>query len=186
MHSKNSRARSLCVFCASSSNVDQTYKDLAATLGLITAQGGFRLVYGGAQGGLMGMAADSALEAGGEVVGVMPEILSDRERAHKGLSELHITKDMHERQKTMAELADMFLILPGGMGTLAEFFEILTWKALGLHEKSILVLNFEGFWDHLLDMLDRCNQQGFLHHDPKDLFIVLNEIEDFQSFLASK
>lgn len=186
MSLKTDHAGSLCVFCASSSNIDQKYKDLAAAVGQVAGENGLRVVYGGAQGGLMGIMADSAMAAGAEVIGVMPEILSGQERAHKGLSTLHITKDMHERQQKMAELADMFLVLPGGMGTLAEFFEILTWKAIGIHQKPIMVLNEDGFWDHLREMLAHCQNQGFLHHDPATLFMVFNKIEEFQSFLASK
>lgn len=186
MSLKTDPVQSLCVFCASSSNIDQKYKELSQQIGKVTAQNGLRLVYGGAQGGLMGMMADAALAQGGEVVGVMPDILVGQERAHKGLSFLHITTDMHERQQKMADLADMFLILPGGMGTLAEFFEIVTWKAIGLHQKPIFVLNAFGFWDHLLETLENCKEQGFLHHDPASLFTVFDDFTEFQSFLASK
>lgn len=172
------------MFCASSSAVDQKYMDLAAALGGLIAARGLRLVYGGAQSGLMGAAADSALAAGGEVTGVMPEILSGRERAHKTLTTLHITKDMHERQQKMADLSDAFIVLPGGTGTLAEFFEILTWKQIGVHGKPIAVLNAYNFWTPLLDMLSHCGTEGFLHQNPEDFFTVCDDLEAIRTFLS--
>ena len=182
----NSDVQSVCVFCASSDAVDQKYKDLATELGELIAGQGLRLVYGGAQGGLMGAAADAALAAGGEVYGVMPEILSNRERAHKNLTKLTITKDMHERQQTMTDLADAFVILPGGTGTLAEFFEILTWKQIGLHQKPIILVNMFGCWEPLLGMINTCLKQGFLHENPETLFSICDNIEDVQAFFSSE
>jgi len=180
----NREINSLCVFCASSSKVDEKYYSIAASVGDFCAKENLTVVYGGAQAGLMGRVADAALGSGGEVIGVMPEILSDRERAHKGLSCLYITKDMHERQKKMADLSDAFLILPGGLGTLAEFFEILTWKQIGLHEKPIFLLNIYGFWDPLLNMIESVAQERFLHENPSDLFQILHSLEDFQNFFT--
>lgn len=176
--------RSVCLFCASSSQVPRHYLDFAAEVGCLVAQQGVRLVYGGAKNGLMGAAADAALNEDGEVVGVMPKVLSGQERAHQRLSALHITGDMHERQKKMAELADAFVVLPGGLGTLAEFFEILTWKQIGLHAKPIALLNAYGFWNPLLGALERCHTEGFLHENPDKLFIILEQIEDFRKFLV--
>ena len=184
MSSVNRDIQSVCVFCASSDAVDQKYKDLAFTLGGFLAAQKLRLVYGGAQGGLMGAAADGALAGGGEVFGVMPEILSDRERAHKNLTQLYVTKDMHERQQKMAELADAFVILPGGTGTLAEFFEILTWKQIGVHKKPIVFCNAFGFWNPLISMLDSCLQQQFLHENPKTLFEICDNMKDVQNFFS--
>ncbi len=186
MGSVSSAVQSVCVFCASSDAAPQKYKDLAASLGTLIAERGLRLVYGGAQSGLMGAAANSALAAGGEVIGVMPEILSGRERAHKNLTKLTITKDMHERQQTMASLADAFVILPGGMGTLAEFFEILTWKQIGLHQKPIILVNMFGFWDPLLATINSCLKDGFLHENPETLFSICDNMEDVQGVFSAE
>ena len=134
----------LCVFCGSSTAVARGYLDLAAQAGALIARCGMGLVYGGSRIGLMGAMADAALAEGGRVVGVIPRFLKTKEVAHTGLSELHMTETMHERQVGMAERADAFLVLPGGYGTLAEFFEVLTWKQLGLHDKPIAVLNGSG------------------------------------------
>ena len=180
-----SNIHSLCIFCASSNNVDPKYKELAADMGAFVARSGITLVYGGAQGGLMGAAADAALSESGNVIGVMPEILSGQERAHKNLSVLHITKDMHERQKKMADLSDAFLILPGGTGTLAEFFEILTWKQIGVHDKPIILCNAFGFWDSLLETLQHCLKEGFLHHDPQNIVTICCDAMSVKSLLAS-
>ena len=159
--------------------------DLASRLGGFLATQGMRVVYGGAQGGLMGAVADAALDKGGEVIGVLPEILSDRERAHKGLSALHITKDLHERQQKMAALADAFVVLPGGTGTLAEFFEILTWKQIGLHEKPIILANIYGFWGGLLDALDHGFEEGFLYQPLKDVIEIFDTMDDLEGFFSA-
>ena len=182
---KSKAIESVCVFCASSDVIPQKYKDVASWLGEFCAGQGLRIVYGGAQDGLMGTLADAALAKDGCVVGVMPEILSGRERAHTGLSELHITKDMHERQQKMSDLADAFLILPGGMGTLAEFFEILTWKHIGIHDKPIVLLNIEGYWNPLLNMIDQSMEQGFSNKNASDLFEIYDQIEDVQNFFSA-
>lgn len=176
--------RSVCVFCASSDRVDQAYKDVTQGLGRSLASHNLHLVYGGAQGGLMGALADAALAEGGQVTGVMPEFLTSRERAHKGLTTLHITKDMHQRQQMMAALSERFVVLPGGPGTWTEFFEILTWRQLGLHDCPIGLMNFKGYWDPLLEMFASANAQGFLHKDPEALFSVFETVEDLNNFLA--
>jgi hypothetical protein len=178
--------KSVCVFCASSDRVDQKYKDTAFAFGGFLAAQDLRLVYGGAQSGLMGAVADGALAGGGEVVGVMPEVLSGRERTHKGLGGLIVTKDMHERQQKMSVLADVFVVLPGGTGTLAEFFEVLTWKQIGLHQKPIVVCNAFGFWSPLFSMMNTCLKQGFLHENPETLYHVFDNINAVQNFFFSE
>jgi uncharacterized protein (TIGR00730 family) len=175
---------SICVFCASSNAIDPRYLKLAAETGRLLAARGWRAVYGGARGGMMGAMANAALESGGEVVGVIPEVLGPQERAHQGLTELHIVNDMHERQQKMMALADGFIVLPGGLGTLAEFFEILTWKAIGLHGKKIALVNARGFWDPLLGQLRQTEEEGFLHAEQARLFKVFEGIEDIGNFFA--
>ncbi|MCB9982959.1 MAG: TIGR00730 family Rossman fold protein [Rhodospirillales bacterium] len=185
----NKILKSLCVFCASSSEVHHKYMDLAAQLGQELACSGIRLVYGGVQGGLMGAAADAALAAGGEVVGVIPEVLLPQERAHKGLTKLYVTPDMHSRQQKMAKLADGFIILPGGIGTLAEFFEILTWKHIGLHRKPIILINYQGFWDSLIALLNQSENERFLYAKLTDLLVIwesVDNIKEIQTFFASE
>lgn len=137
--------KNICVFCGSSTIVDGKYLRAARDVGVMLAQNGYGVVYGGGNIGLMGAAADAALEAGGKVIGVIPKFLRDKEVAHKGLTELHLTETMHERQVGMAERSDAFVVLPGGLGTLAEFFEVLTWKQLGLHDKPIMLVNDFGY-----------------------------------------
>lgn len=175
--------RSLCVFCSSSSKLDERYYGLGEEVGRVVASRGVHLVYGGAAGGIMGKVADAALAEGAEVTGVIPEVLSGHERRHKNLTALYVTKDMHERQKKMADLSDAFLILPGGLGTLAEFFEILTWKQIGLHEKPIWLLNSHGFWNYLLDQFKSCRVQNFMYSDPSSLFDTLEDAEEINDFL---
>jgi len=175
--------KNICVYCASSNNVDPKYKSLASDLGTFLGQEKRALVYGGGHVGLMGACADGALGQGGEVVGVIPQSLKDREVAHLGLNELHITQTMQERQQKMADLSDAFVMLPGGIGTLAEFFEIITWKHLSLHDKPIFVLNAYGYWDHLLAMLAKAGNEKFLYEDTSQLFDVIQTLDDLKKHL---
>lgn len=155
--------RSVCVFCGSSSRARDPYFEAARRAGAEIARRGLRLVYGGASVGLMGALADAALENGGTVVGVIPQSLADREIAHPRLTELHVVESMHDRKALMSELSDAFLALPGGLGTLDELFETLTWAQLGFHRKPVALLNVDGFYDDLLLFLDRAARDGFLH-----------------------
>lgn len=154
--------RRVCVFCGSRPGAHDHYMEDARRLGEALAKGGLGLVYGGARVGLMGAAADAALAAGGEVIGVLPRALMRAELAHPGLSALHIVGSMHERKALMAELADGFIALPGGFGTLDELFEILTWAQLGIHHKPVVLLNFGGFYDPLLEFIAHMQRQGFV------------------------
>jgi uncharacterized protein (TIGR00730 family) len=129
-------------------------------------------VYGGAAAGLMGVLADAALEAGGDVVGVMPHALVDREVAHRGLTELHVVGSMHERKALMAELSDVFVAAPGGLGTLEELFEVLTWSQLGLHDKPCGLLDVRGYYDGIAGFLDHAVSEGFLRPDSREMLIV--------------
>lgn len=152
----------VCVFCGSREGDRPLYRDTAAELGSLIARAGLGVVYGGGNIGLMGIIADAALAAGGEVIGVIPRHLLDREVAHSGLSTLHVVRSMHERKALMAELADVFVAAPGGFGTLDELCEILTWAQLGLHRKPCGLLNTAGYFDPLLAMFDHSVQEGFL------------------------
>jgi uncharacterized protein (TIGR00730 family) len=152
----------LCVFCGSSPGRRPIHAESARSLGRIMAARGLALVYGGGHVGLMGVLADAVLEAGGEVIGVIPQSMVDKELAHTGISKLHIVGTMHERKALMADLADGFAALPGAFGTADELFEILTWAQLGLHAKPVGILNIDGFFQALLAWLDHAVAEGFL------------------------
>lgn len=165
----------ICVFCGSSSGKEPVYLDAARTLGREIARRGWGIVYGGAHVGLMGAVADEALAAHGNVAGVIPKGLVDRELAHAGLTSIHVVNTMHERKAMMADLADAFVAMPGGYGTLDEFFEILTWAQLGIHRKPCAMLNTRGFFDPLLKYLDGAVEAGFLKPAHRELFLVETE-----------
>jgi uncharacterized protein (TIGR00730 family) len=153
---------SVCVFCGSSSGDDPGFSTLARELGGLLARREMTLVYGGGRVGLMGAMADAALAAGGQVVGVIPQLLLDKEVGHRGLTELHVVKTMAERKLLMGELSDVFLTLPGGIGTMDELFEAWTWTQLELHDKPCGLLNYDGYYDALLEFLDHAVARGFL------------------------
>ncbi len=142
------------------------------------AENDIALVFGGGHVGLMGLAADAALSAGGRVIGIIPEFLMAREVGHAACSELHITKTMHDRKQKMAELSDAFVILPGGLGTLDETFEIITWRQLGLHEKPIVIANIDGYWDPLSELVENILEEGYAPSSNRDLIQVVDRIED--------
>lgn len=152
----------ICVFAGSSDGVRPAYRRSAVELGRALAARGVGLVYGGARVGLMGALADAALAAGGDVIGVIPGALVDREVAHTGLTDLRIVSSMHERKTVMADLADGFIALPGGWGTWEELFEILTWGQLGLHRKPCGLLNVDGYFDPLLELMAHAVEEGFV------------------------
>ncbi len=153
---------SLCVYCGSRDGEHPSYVHAADQIGRRLARQGGRLVYGGGRVGLMGVVADAVLAEGGEVVGVIPQTLMDREVGHPGLTELHVVQTMHERKRLMAERADAFLALPGGIGTFEELFEVWTWRQLGYHDKPVGLLNVQGYYDGLLGFLGHTVAQGFL------------------------
>ncbi|MBM1173163.1 LOG family protein [Microvirga arabica] len=162
----------LCVFCGSNAGQDPVYLDTARVLGEALAAGGIGLVYGGASVGLMGAVADAVLAKGGTVIGVMPQALVDKEIAHKGLSDLRVVGSMHERKALMAELADGFIALPGGLGTFEELFEVWTWAQLGYHRKPCALLNSGGFYDKLTDFLDDVVDRGFVKPIHRAMLLV--------------
>jgi uncharacterized protein (TIGR00730 family) len=164
--------RSVCVFCGSSLGRQEAYAESARSLGEEIVSRGWRLVYGGAHVGLMGVLADTVLAGAGEAVGVIPAGLMTRELAHAGLSELHVTRSMHERKALMGDLADGFIALPGGLGTLEEFAEVLTWSQLGLHRKPCGLLDVEGFYGSLLACFDHMVGEGFLGPGHRELVLA--------------
>jgi uncharacterized protein (TIGR00730 family) len=164
--------RRICVFTGSSPGAQPAYAEAAKALGRTLAERGLELVYGGAQVGLMGTLADAALAAGGRVVGVLPEALVSKEVAHTGLSKLHVVSSMHERKALMAELSDAFVALPGGLGTLEELAEVLTWAQLGLHAKPCGLLDVAGYYSGLLCFLDHAVAERFVHPEHRSLLIA--------------
>jgi len=168
---------SICVFCGSSPGVRPEYADAARRFARAAVDRGIRIVYGGASVGLMGTLADTVLDAGGEIIGVMPRALVDREIAHRRLTALHIVDTMHERKALMAELADAFVALPGGLGTLEELFEVWTWGMLGLHKKPYGVLNTAGYYAPLTSFLDHACAEGFVRTTQREMLIAADAPE---------
>ncbi|CAA9494530.1 MAG: Lysine decarboxylase family [uncultured Rubrobacteraceae bacterium] len=162
----------VCVFCGSSEGSRPGYVEAAWRMGEELARRGLGLVYGGGKAGLMGAVADAALEAGGKVVGVIPDALVSREIGHEDLTELHVVGSMHERKKMMADLSDGFVALPGGYGTLEEFFEVLSWSQLSIHEKPCALLNVSGYWEPLIALFDRTITEGFVRPDHRSLVMT--------------
>jgi uncharacterized protein (TIGR00730 family) len=169
--------KSVCVFCGSSSGRREAYRNIAIHTGKVFASRGITLVYGGSNVGLMGLMADACLADGGRVVGVIPHVLVNKEVAHRGLTELHVVGSMHERKALMADLADGFIALPGGVGTFEEFYEILSWSQLGLHRKGCGVLNIEGYYDALLAMADHSVAEGFVRPEHRSMLLSDSDVE---------
>lgn len=177
--------RRLCVFCGSKSGTHRLYQEAAQTVGRLLCRRGVELVYGGGNVGLMGTVANSCLDGGGHVIGVIPRALADREVAHAGLTELRIVSSMHERKAVMADLSDAFMALPGGYGTWEEFFEVLTWSQLGIQHKACALLNVDGYYDPLLQMADRAVSEGFLLPVNRGLLISDGDPERLLDRLSS-
>jgi uncharacterized protein (TIGR00730 family) len=180
-----SMIRSICVYCGSSPGNDPVFVEAARKFGQILAQNGITLVYGGGSRGLMGALALSVHEHGGRVIGVIPEFLKVRERMFTGAQEIVVTHDMHERKRMMFERADAFVALPGGIGTLEELVEQLTWSQLGRHRKPILVANINGFWEPLVELLEHMKRSGFIHSDLTFDYAVVDRIEDIVPAIKS-
>jgi len=175
----------VCVFCGSSRGASPAYAAAATELGTTLAVKGIGLVYGGGHVGLMGAVADAALAAGGSVTGVMPESLVAKEIAHQGLTELRVTASMHERKALMADLADGFIALPGGLGTFEELCEILTWGQLGLHAKPVVLLDVDDFWAPFQRLLDGAVAAGFLRPVHRDLARVAGSVSEVLALLET-
>jgi uncharacterized protein (TIGR00730 family) len=179
------RIERLCVFCGSSTGSHPAYFEAADQLGRELANAGVTLIFGGGRVGLMGILADSVLAAGGEVIGVIPRSLVEKEIAHASLTKLHVVESMHERKALMADLADAFVLLPGGFGSWEEFCEIVTWLQLGIHRKPCAILNVAGYYDGLLSLATHALAEGFLRPAHHDMVIVENNPEALLSRLAN-
>jgi uncharacterized protein (TIGR00730 family) len=177
--------RRICVFCGASPGRVSGYLDLAASVGEALARRGIGVVYGGGRVGMMGAVADAALAAGGEVIGVIPRRLVDRELAHPGLTDLRVVDTLHERKAEMAALADGFVALPGGLGTLEELAEVASWAQLGLHAKPIGLLGREGYWDALLTWLDHAVAEGFLAPAHRRLVVADPDLDSLLARFAA-
>jgi uncharacterized protein (TIGR00730 family) len=173
-----SKINALCVYCGSSAGTDPAFVETARSFGKILAANDIRLVYGGGSAGLMGAVAEAVLENGGEITGIIPEFLTRRERPRHLAQELIVTRDMHERKRKMFEHADGFVALPGGIGTLEELVEQLTWAQLGRHKKPILVANINGYWNPLLTLIEHMRTQAFLPDVPRVDCLVADRVED--------
>lgn len=170
--------KSICVYCGASTGNDPKFMNWGRELGQYIAKEGWRLVYGAGTRGVMGAVSAGALEADGEVLGIIPDFLIKREALEeelKVLTELRVTQNMHERKWAMFEESDVFVALPGGIGTLEELVEIMTWAQLGRHEKPIIVANFDGYWEPFLSLLQKMRESGFIHHDDLLRIVVIEE-----------
>jgi hypothetical protein len=183
----------LCVFCGSSTGADPKYRDAARELGRALADDGIAVVFGGGKVGLMGLLADAALERGGEVIGVIPRALATKELAHDGVTKLHVVESMHERKALMADLSDGFIAMPGGLGTLEELFEVLTWAQLGIHSKPCGLLNVGGYYDLLVAFLDFTVTQQLLKPEHRNIIVVdadhrrlLGRMREYESPITEK
>ncbi|WP_315053694.1 TIGR00730 family Rossman fold protein [Chryseobacterium indoltheticum] len=170
--------KSITVFCGSSFGSDEIYKEQAILLGQTLAKQNIQLIYGGANVGLMGAVADGVLQEGGKAIGVLPHFLQSKEIAHQDLTELILVETMHERKTKMNDLCDGVIVLPGGYGTLEEFFEMITWAQLGLHKKPIAILNINGFYDDLIKLVQNMVDKGFLKQINQEMLLVSDSIDE--------
>ena len=177
---------SVCVYCGSSVSVAEPYRQAATRLGQILGERRIRVIYGGGRIGLMGLVADAALTAGGEVVGIIPRHIQDMEVAHTTLTEMHVVETMHERKRMMMDQSEAFIVLPGGLGTLDETFEILTWKQLGLHDRPIVVADIAGYWQPFLALIRHAVGEGFIQEQHDTLFHTVQTVEDILPILAGE
>lgn len=172
------QVHTVCVYCGSSIRIAEHFKQSTQQFGRLMADHGSQLVYGGGRVGLMGLLADTVLAAGGRVIGIIPEHIQALEVGHHGLSELHVVDSMHTRKRMMFERSDAFVALPGGMGTLDELVEIITWRQLGLHDKPLIMVNDQGYWAPFLALFDHMVQAGFCRPQHRGLVQVVDRVED--------
>ena len=176
--------KSLTVFCGSKLGNNQTYSEEAAGLGKWLAMNNIELVYGGGNKGIMGSVANACLENGGKVLGIIPKLLLEWEAQHDGLTELIITEDMHDRKKLLYEKGDAAMVLPGGIGTLDELFEMLTWNNLKIHNKKVFILNVDGFYNALIQLLDTMDKEAFLYDGWRERFVICNSVTEFATLFS--
>ena len=177
--------KSVCIFCGSSAGKNPSYTQSAKEVGTLLTKNNLRLIYGGASIGVMAAVAQTMLDGGGNVVGIMPQSIIDLEVAHTGLSEFIKTKDMHERKKLMHDMSDLFIALPGGMGTMDELCETITWAQLDFHKKPTVIFNHNGYYDHFIAHIKQMNKEGFYSDAHMKLFTVCSNLEDLESFLET-
>ena len=181
----NNHIKSVCVYCGSSNTVAQEYKDAAFNLGKILVKNNLRLVYGGGQVGLMGIISNSVMDAGGEVLGIIPRYLHEYEGGHFGITELRLVSTMHERKEQMFENSDAFVVLPGGFGTLDEICEVITWRQIRLHQKPIIFADVNGYWKGLFsDFVDHMIAEKFVNPDHKDFYIITENFEEIPGLIS--
>lgn len=173
--------KNICVFTGAAMGNREIYGETAFELGRLIAKHGMGLVYGGGRNGLMGRVADGALDAGGRVTGIIPKFLDSVEIAHKGVTDLRITDSMHERKEMMYGMSDAFIVLPGGLGTLDEAMEVITWSQLQLHDKTVVILDIEDYWKHMLSMLKHVIDEGFMHDDHIEHFATASSLDDIDA-----
>ncbi|MBU0800017.1 MAG: TIGR00730 family Rossman fold protein [Alphaproteobacteria bacterium] len=176
--STNNTLKTVCVYCGSANAVKELYRDAAREAGTLLGQRGLDVVYGGGHVGLMGIVADAALAAGAQVTGIIPQHIQAREVAHTTLTELAVVDTMHERKTMMVDKSDAFLILPGGFGTMDEFFEILTWRQLKLHSKPVVIANIGGYWNPLIALMDHQIAEGFARASDRAFIVVVDTIPE--------
>ncbi len=174
----------VCVFCGAQNAVPEEHLQIGRDVGKMLAENGKRLVYGGGDCGLMGAVANGVMEHGGKVTGVFPENLREFEEEHLGLTEIIIVDSMHTRKNLMYKKSDVFVILPGGFGTLDEMFEILTWKQINLHSKPVIIFNYLGYWEHLVQLMDNIIDHGFAKPETRALYSVVNTLEELSEALS--
>ena len=174
--------QSLAVFCGSKKGVNPLYTEHAAALGKIMAENNIRLIYGGGSAGIMGTIADSVMQHGGKVTGIIPKILLEWEVQHLGITELIVSDDMHIRKKTLYSLSDAAIILPGGFGTLDELFEIVTWNQLSIHNKQIFILNTDGFYTHLIKHIEKMRDEKFLYEKGENKVNIIDDPSELAPF----
>ena len=177
---------SLCVYCGSGLGVDSRYIEAARDLGRLLAERRIRLIYGGGRIGLMGKVADAVMANGGQVTGIIPRHLEDDEVGHRGLTELKVVDSMHTRKRMMFDLSDAFVVLPGGAGTLDEAFEVITWRQLRLHDKPVIIVNVDGYWDKLVALFDHIIDAGFARPATRQHFSVVNNLGRLFDLLAQQ
>ena len=175
--------QSLAVFCGSKKGTNPLYQQHAQTLGKLMAKNNVRLIYGGGSAGLMGSIADSVMENGGQVTGIIPKVLIEWEVQHKNITELIVSDDMHVRKKALYNLCDAALILPGGFGTLDELFEIVTWNQLSIHDKPVFILNSGGFYEHLIKHMEQMANEEFLYEAAQKRIVIINDPEELLTYI---
>lgn len=170
--------KKICVYCGASDNGPSAHMDAAKQFGQIMGQENRQLIYGGAIIGVMGALANAVLNNNGQAIGVFPRHILTREKPHPDLTKLHLVDSMHERKAKMADLADSFVVLPGGLGTMDETFEIVTWRQLGIHDLPIVLVNLDGYWDPFVTLVDNIIDHGYASPDDRDLFTVVDGVDD--------